>query len=215
MATIATETMDVVTVSNPISSLRALWNGATSKEKKEAIDLGLWRHQIQLSVEKLLADRGGCFDLHNAPNGRMKCHCMSKVVLDDFQKFAVVDYLMTFAMMTKTQQESLVIEWMRYAKMTPGATSLCYFLPGSSTQKICKHACAKVLNFGERTWRRVALYLKKNLQPQRGLKGREGNRVLGELEKFQLVTFFEEMMQLGTPRATLLIRNFNCRGNVY
>jgi hypothetical protein len=197
---------------NPISKLRGLWHKATSKAKKDAIELPVWRHHIQVFVAGLISDKGGCFDIHKAPNGRIGCDCMTHVVLDDEDKVAVVDYLMAFAQMTKTQQESLLVEWMRYAKLSPGKGSLCFILPGSTTHKICKHACAKVIGYGERSWRRVNYFLEKNIQPSHGLTGKTGNRALTTIDKVQLVTFFNDMLELGCPRATLVVRNFTPDG---
>ena len=137
---------------NPISCLRAVWHRAKSKSKRDAIDLVPWRHNIQVYVANLIADTGGCFDLHKTPNGRVQCHCMNAIVLDDEERVASVDYLIMFATLGKSEQEAIVLEWMRYSKMTPGKGSRCFFFPGSTTHKICRNALAKVIGYGERSW---------------------------------------------------------------
>ena len=203
---------------NPISTLRGLWNGARSQEKRAAIDLCDWRNKIRVFLERLTVDSGGCFDLHKAPTGRMKCQCMTKIDLRlNEQHVAVVDYLIMFATMTKTEQETLVLEWMRYAQLTEGQgrAQLCYFLPGSNIHRICKHALAKVCGLGERPWRRITLYLKQNLQPRHKLENRESNRALPVNEKIQLMIFFETMLELGAPRATKLVRSITAEGKVH
>ena len=58
---------------------------------KAAIDLAVWRHRIQTFVLDLIADEGGCFDMHGAPLGRVSCHCMNAIVLDDYERVAVLD----------------------------------------------------------------------------------------------------------------------------
>jgi hypothetical protein len=194
---------------NPISALRGSWFAATSKAKKDALDMSIWRHRIQIFLARLISDKDGCFDLHRSPKGRTNCHCMNAIIMDDVERVAVVDYLVLFAQMTKTRQESLLLEWMRYSRMQPGSSSCCYFLPGSSTHKICKHACAKLIGYGERPWRRVTYFLANSIQPVHGLVGTNGNRSLSTVDKMQLVTFFSQMEEMGCPRATQIVRNFS------
>ena len=109
-----TEAAGIILVDNPISTLRGIWHAAMSKAKKAAIDLAVWRHNIEVHINALFSDNGGRYDLHNAPHGRMKCCCMTRIKVDDFECVAVIDYLMLFAQMKKTEQEALVLEWMRY-----------------------------------------------------------------------------------------------------
>jgi hypothetical protein len=52
---------------NPISALRGLWHAGTGKAKKDAIDLTIWSHRIQIFLAQLISDKGGCFDLQKTP----------------------------------------------------------------------------------------------------------------------------------------------------
>jgi hypothetical protein len=102
-----------------------------------------------------------------------------------------------------------VVEWMRCSTMTTGVGAKCFLLPGSNIHRICRNACAKIIGYNRRTWRRVHHFWDKNIQPAHGLVGQTGNRAISAADKMLLVVFFDQMEELGAPRATRLVRDFS------
>jgi hypothetical protein len=152
-----------------------------------------------------------CVDLKNSKKAT-RCNCMASITgMSEPTAVQVIDYLYAFALLTKAAQQTLVKEWIKYAKNIAMAYKhndhrkrAVFLLPGA-TNLICKNALCRLLGMGLQAWQTIVTMTKKNLPPSHGLTGKAGNKVDKSMA-LVLSDFFNDILQLATPRATLVIR---------
>jgi hypothetical protein len=123
----------------------------------------------------------------------------------------VIDYLYGFALLPKSEQQTLVKEWIKYADTISNAYTrgdgrkrTAFLLPGSA-YLICRDALCRVLGIGMDAWASIFTMAKNNIPPSHGLAGKAGNRLDDSLETL-LEGYFTKLLTLAMPRATQIIR---------
>ena len=142
-----------------------------------------------------------------APN----CSCLEDVNFTDAELAESVDYIFGFALLSRPEQQTILIEWIKYGQNIgrqflrgqPGRR-MTYLLPGTS-HLICKDGLCVLLGLGTTAWDSVMKMVKENRTPEHGLTGKVGNRQ-DEVSTAMMREFFEELQQQAVPRATLIVR---------
>ena len=161
---------------------------------------------------------GGCIDRKHqdrAPN----CSCFEDIGLSEAEMNATVDYLFAFSLLTRQEQQTLLMEWIKYGsnigrqylRGQPGRR-MTFLLPATS-HLICKDALCLLLGLGTMAWDTVIKMVKELRPPEHGLFGKPGNKRDHELED-AMKEFFERIKQQAIPRATLIVRDMVRTGGV-
>jgi hypothetical protein len=201
----------VVTIHREKGSLRRL--GPTDAS------VVLWKNAIRkFLLDSLFADNE-CLDIKNV-NRPSKCRCLQPIgpIFSEIEAVAVVEYLYGYALLHKSEQQTLLVEWMKYSDTISHAFARgdtrkkeTYLLPGT-IHLVCRNAIARFLGVGKSAWNTMSTMAKKNLPPSHGLVGEPGNSYDPDMEEL-LGDYFKDVLKFGTPRATLVIRNL-VRGQV-
>ena len=194
-------------VSSPVLELHNCWVECKKKER-ENFDFKPWRDDLEDFLIMMMQSRG-CMDVYN-PSRLTNCNCMSRLNLSDHDKEKVVDYLISYAKMSRDDQRSLILEWKRYSKVFTldigergSYGSKTFLLPGT-THLICQHAIAMIIGKKRSAWSSI-----KESNRGHGLKARPSNcRVKPEVEE-DLHAYFLSLQELGAPRATRLVSNLS------
>ena len=95
----------------------------------------------------------------------------------------VVAYLVDFATLSKVQQQTLVIQWIKYSdvmrRMPPFGERLnpkVLLLPGTEDM-ICGQDLQQIIGYGRDARKTIKDYAKKNEIPKHGLIGKHGNKM--------------------------------------
>ena len=135
-------------LASPVLDMHSCWVQC-SKEEKEGFDETPWRDALEDFLIMMMQSEA-CIDVHN-PGRLTTCNCMNGLDLADSEKEQVLDYLVTYAKMSRDDQRSLIWEWKRYSKVfgndigERGAYGgRTYLLPGT-THMICKNAIAMIV----------------------------------------------------------------------
>ena len=161
---------------------------------------------------------GGCIDRKHQdrpPN----CSCLEDTQLSDEDMKATVNYLFGFALLKKHEQQTILMEWIKYGTNI-GIHFLCgqpgrrmtFLLPGTS-HLICKDALCLLLGLGTTAWDTVMKMVKELRPPEHGLVGKPGNKCDHELNA-ALKDFFDRMKEQAAPRATLIVRDIVRGGDI-
>jgi hypothetical protein len=143
-----------------------------------------------------------------------KCTCLHDLQgQEDYLDIAqVATYLTSFACCSKEDEQRMVMEWVKYAKLVAYGQSRKeqirrFLLPGHPlTYMICKNALAMMIGFGQSKWTTVTKLVKQNKNPTHGLRQKTSNNskpgVLDDLH-----VYFDRLKDFGAPRATPIVRN--------
>jgi len=150
-----------------------------------------------------------CLDVRNTVT---KCTCMmiENVTLDERVECAYT--LEDFAIKSKEEQQTLILQWMRYAEVMQrevgrGTQGRLYLLPGSNNKLICRNALARIIGFKRTAWNAVKkAYSKKIARPKHGLCGKAGNKKNKDYDDL-LFEFFTKVEAMAEPRATRIVRD--------
>jgi hypothetical protein len=178
---------------------------------EEGVEALFRKNKLRAFLLEEVNKDGYCKDVKN-PQRSIKCSCMQLV--DRFSEedaVAVVNYLFGFAILSKSEQQTfLLTEWMKYADTISGyfmrgdiKKRKTYLLPGT-TFLICKDALCQLLGIKATAFAVVAKMAKNNLPPAHGMCG-VSNALNSDMDNV-LQEYFDEVLQLATPRATLIIR---------
>jgi hypothetical protein len=160
----------------------------------------------------LISLQSDCIDTNDGTRPT-KCRCMNALTrFQESEAVNCVEYLYGFGLLTKSEQQTLVMEWMKYADFITKAyrrgdilKKTCYLLPGTP-YLICKDAMCRLLGLGKDAWRTIRKLVKDNATPSHGLIGRLGNKFNKGMDDM-LKDYFAEVVKLAQPRATLVIRH--------
>jgi hypothetical protein len=151
-----------------------------------------------------------CVNVQNR-NRPTNCRCLSSIDLHDDEKQQVVDYLFGYGCLTRSEQQTLVKEWIKYSESIAQAylrgtekKRMVYLLPGTM-HLICRDSICALLGLGKEAWGSIATMAKNNTPPTHGLTG-TSNRTEDWMQDL-LGDFFKEMVKLAQPRATLIVRS--------
>jgi hypothetical protein len=142
-----------------------------------------------------------------------KCTCLSGLQdngNEDVDISPTVDYLISFASRSIEDQQRIVMEWIKYAKLfstgAPAEEKLhCFLLPGSTeSYKVCKNALARMIGFGRKKWETINSLVANNTMPTHGLRGIPSNNTNPGVYK-KLHFLFEQLKEHATPSATRFI----------
>jgi len=124
----------------------------------------------------------------------MKCTCMHDLEFPKAQRKQVVAYLVDFATLSKVQQQTLVIQWIKYSdvirRTLPYGERLnpkVFLLPGTE-EMICGHGLQRILGYGRDAWKTIKDFAKKNEIPKHGLIGKHGNKMNIVMQEDCLIT---------------------------
>jgi hypothetical protein len=139
------------------------------------------------------------------------CRCLSSFVLQDDELCNVVDYLYGYGLLTRGEQQTLVKEWIKYSESIAKAyirgsdkKRTVYLLPGTA-HLVCRDAICLFLRLGKEAWSTIATMARNNSPPSHGLIG-SNNRLDAWMQDL-LHHFFEDVVKLAQPRATLIVRS--------
>ena len=198
---------------NPVKDLHSIWYDPAHINK----DIGRrkWWFKIKIHLE-LLMMLPTCYYVSktNTPSA-CTCMCDPRPSQDTLRKAA--KYLLDFATLAKDEQQSMLIQWIKYADNQQAILigrshkeqTRVYLLPGT-THRICRNACQRMVGYGSRAWGTCRKFAEDNVSPfnKHGLVGRKGveaNRSDGAMNGLMDV-YFERMCHVGTPRATRQVR---------
>lgn len=128
----------------------------------------------------------------------------------------MVDCLMSFAKLRVSEQNVLVVEWIKCANSHKFGGQddrhKVFLLPGCSKHRICAGGIGRLIGHGRRHWKSCLDAAKANTLPTHGLSGRPSNHKLGKVHADSFKLFFDKMESLAAPRATNCIRGFTKQG---
>ena len=203
---------------NPVKDLHSNYYG--SKDVRKEIDFSMARFKISTLIESLQA-LPSCYvvDFANRP---CACKCMADPKLSPEVITEAAEFLRSFALLKKDQQQGMIVEWIKYASLSKetllghsaDSQRRVWLLPGT-TFPVCRNALQRVIGYGSKAFDRCREMAKQNINPtgQHGLKGRTGkdsNRS-NDAHHELMDTFFSHMQDLCTPRATRIVRNISGR----
>ena len=195
---------------SPVKELHSLWQSSGQKGRM-AIAIPKYRFRIRTQLEAML--KHPCLDAWKPLSRKCSCSCMEESGLsyssEELRK--CIDDLISFACMEKREQQLLVIQWIRYSDVllqNQGSKKI-FLMPGCSIC-ICKNALQRMLGMKAKSWKTCDYHAKKGTIPKHGLEGRVGddsNRGKGSSQQRELLkNFFERMVSMASPRATLSVR---------
>lgn len=196
---------------SPVPDIHREWV-RTHETNQGMIPEAVGRQRCHDFLEALLNGLAGskCFDLEH-PKKFVKCTCMSSLqsIITVEEKSIVASFMHSFAKRDWHGQRLLVVEWMKYGeigKATNRHTQNVYLLPGSSQHLICKSSLAKLIGWGRYAWNRLMKCMRADTSaPVHALVGRKGNKFNISYD-IMLRTFFNEIQELSSPRATQIVR---------
>lgn len=194
---------------NPVKVYHGLLFNS-SKSERLAIDHGYHRVRMFTLLANMVQDR--CYPVSH-PERANNCECMKITPrMSRDERHAVVDYLLHFAALKKTEQQNLVIQWIRYAAASGTLlaankvyTKKVYILPGTSEFMICRSALQRVVGYSTDAWKTVERCALQNEIPTHGLMAAAANRTPKHYPQI-LAAFFSTITELAAPRATRLVR---------
>jgi hypothetical protein len=114
-----------------------------------------WIHHWLFACQKA----GGCIDQKHATRA-ISCNCLADPQLSEPEMVAAVEYLYGYGLLEKTEQQTLLREWIKYdgdhivgngyQRGQPG-WKMSYLLPGTQVL-ICKNALCLILGLGTTAW---------------------------------------------------------------
>jgi hypothetical protein len=130
------------------------------------------------------------------------CSCIGDIhQMSEAEAVGVINYLFGYALLPKSEQQTLVMEWIKYGENISNAyrrgeaeKKRKFLLPGCS-HLICKDALCKMLGIGHDAWSTISKMVKNNEPPSHGLIGKASNRA-EESTEMVLKEYFEELMTM-------------------
>jgi hypothetical protein len=182
-----------------------------SKEARTSSEAKFRKNEIRRFLLASLFKETDCVDLKNGNTRETNCNCIGNLpYFCEGEVVFAVDYLYGFALLKKYEQQTLVKEWILYSMKMAVAfrrgdarNRATYLLPGTS-RLICKDALCKLLGWGIDAWGTVVKMASDNAPPSQPSK--IGLNVDHDMEEL-LEEYFEGVLKLAQPRATLVIRN--------
>ena len=191
-------------------STTTAWGAPSKFAKKEMEKRGELHQYFQSSLEKVTS----C--------GNKDCSCL-KILKNDRVRSCVAEYLVWFEKKNKYDQDSIILDWYRYAHQGKGRKKL-YMLPYKSNgdgatsssdptmatlrdAKVCSKGIQKVTFIGKSRFDTVASVSKTSgVMPVHKHTGRIApNAVIDEKRTKALKDHFESLLSLGEVRATRVI----------
>jgi hypothetical protein len=179
---------------------RARKHIAVGVQEENSSTIRHYKNEIRLFYEVL--KKSSCVDKKHSDR-RSPCSCIKDHRLSEGEAVAMEDYLYSFACLSKSEQQTLVVEWIKYGENIglgimqgqPGRL-MKYLLPGTRLL-ICKDALSRILGYGQTAWQTVTNLAKSNAAPQHGLLGNTNakNDHLNEV----LEEFFNELAKQAQP----------------
>ena len=137
---------------------------------RSEIDYSMARFRIATLLE-LLQSLPSCYVVNhsNRPSG---CKCMADRKLTAEIIHEAADFLRGFALLTKEQQQAMIVEWMKYAALSkkhllghPVETQRRVWLLPGTTYPICRNTLQRVIGYSTYAWKNCAQVLKNKYQP--------------------------------------------------
>jgi hypothetical protein len=168
-----------------------------------------YKNEIRLFLERQ-QEAGACVDKKHAERDS-NCACVFDLEVSEEEATNIEAYLYSFALLERTEQQTLIIEWIKYGEnigrglMRGDPRRLMkYLLPGTQ-RLICKEALTLLLGYGQVAWQTVETMAKKNVAPQHGNTGLQNAKNIWQ--EVALEEFFKELLLQAHPRATVVIRD--------
>ena len=159
-----------------------------------------------------------CYVVDLFANRPAACTCLHDAKLTAEQIDDAAQFLMQFALLSKDQQRTLIVQWVTFSvaqkKQRFGQNlahqTRTYVLPGTSAA-ICRNTVQQLVGYGARAWKSCVQLAASGVQDaagSHGLTGKPGNRTNQELVDL-MHGFFKDMEGLAGPRATRLVRDIS------
>jgi hypothetical protein len=181
------------------------------KEGRFSSEVIFQKNEIRRFLLAQMAKLTDCVDEKHATR-RTKCKCIRSITqFSEGEAVHAVDYIFGYAILIKSEQQTLMKEWIHYSESIAKAyrrgdqaKKATFLLPGTA-HLICKDALCKLLGLGMTAWATIAL-MAKNKEPPANRPSKAGMNSNSEMEEI-LKEYFEEVLKFAQPRATLVIRN--------
>ena len=204
------EAFGAAAAKSPLAAIKKLWIHAKKDEKKKFFNDGILALKIEAFLNSMLFYRVGCDDVLNPKRGPI-CHCMNdlSMELSDDESRSCVQWLLDYCTTKSdaTLQKERVIVWIQYAQAATQdnvtSKSKVFLLPGTS-HLVCRNAIATILGLGKDAWKTLVDHSRNHTAPTHGLIGMG---VSNEATAALLKSFFDIIKELGTPRATKVVRD--------